>query len=174
VRRRRTRASRSLLELSRRWFPIESVVLGHPVLQFLRSALPRLFTSRSAFTGSIDSFALRCNLSYYNFFVPTYVILNLRCCKYQLQNYVIPVFTEYIYNTLSLQLLQSSNMHFKIIVIVAAVKIFENIFTILTIVTACWNIVIVPTNVVNYENVPKYFCNSHHCNCMLECCNRAD
>jgi hypothetical protein len=100
--------------------------------------------------------------------------LNLRCCKYLLQNYVIPVFTEYIYNMMSLQLLQSSNMHFKIIAIAAAVKMFENIFTIFTIVTACWNDVIAPTNVVNYENVPKYFCNSHHCNCMLECCNRAD
>jgi hypothetical protein len=40
-------------------------------------------------------------------------------------------------------------MHFKIIAIAAAVKMFQNIFTILTILTACWNVVIAPINVVN-------------------------
>jgi hypothetical protein len=46
-------------------------------------------------------------------------------------------------------------MHFKIIAVAAAVKMFENIFAIFTIVIACWNVVIAPTNVVNYGNVPK-------------------
>jgi hypothetical protein len=37
-------------------------------------------------------------------------------------------------------------MHFKIIAIAAAVKMF---FVILAVVTACWNIVTMPINVVN-------------------------
>jgi hypothetical protein len=47
------------------------------------------------------------------------------------------------------EILQSSNMHFKIIAIVAVVEMFQNIFVILTIITACWNIVITPINIVN-------------------------
>jgi hypothetical protein len=40
-------------------------------------------------------------------------------------------------------------MHFKIIAIAAVVKIFQNIFAILTIVTACRNVVIAMINIVN-------------------------
>jgi hypothetical protein len=40
-------------------------------------------------------------------------------------------------------------MHLKIIAIVAVVEMFQNIFVILTIITACWNIVITPINIVN-------------------------
>jgi hypothetical protein len=47
----RAGASRSLPELSHRWFPAGSIVLGHPALQFLCSALPHLFTSGSTFVS---------------------------------------------------------------------------------------------------------------------------